>query len=316
MDEASGSIYYVSYVGTAGDDRANGIAVNGSDVYLTGSTTGPLPGATQAGSTDGFVAKLDGSDGSLASAKQFGSGLSYRGSAIIVDPAGTSVLSRLGLPTGDALPDNSDTVIANSAARAGQSFKISVNGGTPQTITLSSTDTFGYLAFRINQVLGQNGAAKFVDSFTNSTLKIAATNNASVQLIAGPSGSDLLSAIGLSPTTLYGTAPGTQLSTDLTPLTSVSTIISNATDPSTKDQSIFELGFVDNLNLNTASDASQVRDIINNALLSLRKAYSFITTGSTSSSTASSNTGTVSAETAKQVAAYQSLVNNGFVTGG
>lgn len=312
LDETSGSISYVSYIGTGSDDRANGIAVNGSDVYLTGSTAGALPGATQVGSLDGFVAKLDGSAGTLTYAQQFGSGLSYRGTGIIVDPTGTSVLSRLGLPTGAIPPASATTVSALTTARAGESFKISVNGLASQTITLAADDTFSSLAIKINQALGGNGVARFVDDIGTGSLKIAATNSASVQLIAGPAGSNLLSAIGLSPTTLYGSPPGTQLSTDLTPQTDVTDIL----HPDDASKSIFELGFVDNLNLKTGSNAAQAGDIIDNALLAIRKAFDFITNGPSDSSTASAGSGQASAETLKQLAAYQGLVTTGFVSAG
>src|SRR5581483_3111054 len=46
----------VAYYGGAGDDRVTGMAVAGGQVWLTGSSTGDLPGQPAIGARDGFVA--------------------------------------------------------------------------------------------------------------------------------------------------------------------------------------------------------------------------------------------------------------------
>ena len=49
--------------GSAGYDYADGIAVDGTGVYVTGYTYSHLPGQTNSGSLDAFVMKLDAIDG-------------------------------------------------------------------------------------------------------------------------------------------------------------------------------------------------------------------------------------------------------------
>src|SRR5204862_5383045 len=68
IDDAgnSASIAYVSYVGTAADDRALGVSAQGGAVYLSGDTGGALGGQAQQGAQDAFAAKLDAGTGALA----------------------------------------------------------------------------------------------------------------------------------------------------------------------------------------------------------------------------------------------------------
>src|SRR5206468_278053 len=60
--DASGTELWTRQFGTADDDLANGIAVDGSGVYVTGYTTGALPGQTNAGLDDAYVRKNDADD--------------------------------------------------------------------------------------------------------------------------------------------------------------------------------------------------------------------------------------------------------------
>ena len=146
---------FVTYVGTSGTDSGFGIAVDTSDdsFYLTGNTDSTLSGEAKSADIDAFIAKFD-SLGALAYTHQFGGAFDHTGYSIAFDSNGTSVLSRLGLPTGSAPGDSADTVIAETSVRPGQSFTISVDGGANERITVEDDDSFGFLAFRINSILG------------------------------------------------------------------------------------------------------------------------------------------------------------------
>jgi hypothetical protein len=70
-------------------DYARGIAIAGSDVYVTGQTSGSLPGNTFAGGkSDGFLAKYNAQTGTLHWVRQFGSNGMEESQAIAIDSAG------------------------------------------------------------------------------------------------------------------------------------------------------------------------------------------------------------------------------------
>ncbi len=58
--DSTGARQWVKLLGTTGDDRANGIAVDGSgNIYIAGLTPGNLDGNANAGSYDAFIAKYN-----------------------------------------------------------------------------------------------------------------------------------------------------------------------------------------------------------------------------------------------------------------
>jgi hypothetical protein len=58
--DASGNEGWTLQFGTSGFDAANGVAADASGVYVSGLTSGTLPGQTSSGGTDAFVAKFSG----------------------------------------------------------------------------------------------------------------------------------------------------------------------------------------------------------------------------------------------------------------
>ena len=260
-------------------------------------------------SQDGFVASLDASTGALTQATQFGSSLGASGQSVLVDPTGDSVLSQLGLPGGSApgLVDPNGTVVldaqsaqAQIGARADQSLTIAVNGGLKRTVTLNQGDTLLDLANSINSVLGNKGTARLVDDGFNQTLQITATNGSQIAIGDGPQGFDLLPTLGLQAETIYAPQPASA-STSTKPISPFLKSIEPAVTPaSTKAASIFQLGFVSNIDLSNKQDAASASLIVQNAMIQVKKAYSFLTQGPTPPSTATSS-GTVPTETTKQI---------------
>ena len=152
----------MTYAGTAADDRVHGIVidtVNGDDVYVAGETAGGFAGETDfAAPVDGFFGRL--STASVSEAvTQFGGSSNHRASGIALDNAGSSILSRLGLPNGDLFAQDSRTIVSQTTARAGQYFYVEVNGRTRTRtrITLEENDLWNSLATRINKALGLYG---------------------------------------------------------------------------------------------------------------------------------------------------------------
>ena len=280
---------FVTYAGTSGSDRGFGIAVDTSDnsFYLTGNTDSTFTGETGSGAVDAYVTKFD-SLGNLAYAHQFGGAFNYTGSAIAFDSNGTSVLSRLGLPTGLAPGDSASTVVAETSVRPGQSFSISVNDGASQRITIEDDDSFGFLVFRINSVLGDKGKASFVEDIDGQHLEIKALNGAIIEIQSGLEGFDALAGLGLRETRLYG-EPADVGELDATAA------------------SAFELGFIGSLNVQTRAGAAEAEAIVDGALLAIEKAFRFLTGEPEDRNPFP--TGTVSTRTRSQIANFQAALD-------
>ena len=148
------------------------------------------------------------------------------------------MLSRLGLPTGLAPGDSASTVVAETSVRPGQSFSISVNDGASQRITIEDDDSFGFLVFRINSVLGDKEKASFVEDIDGQHLEIKALNGAIIEIQSGLEGFDALAGLGLRETRLYG-EPADVGELDATAA------------------SAFELGFIGSLNVQTRAGAAE-----------------------------------------------------------
>jgi hypothetical protein len=95
FDENNGALLWNQTISSGPtQDYARSIAVSGSDVYITGQTSGTLASGTSiantyaGGRSDGFVAKYNAQTGSLQWLKQFGSSGMEESQAIAVDNAG------------------------------------------------------------------------------------------------------------------------------------------------------------------------------------------------------------------------------------
>ncbi len=256
---------WVSYVGTTGTDRIQGLTVDTAtnDVYVTGETGGVFAGEVdQVGVEDGFAAKLN-STGTQQWVHQFGGSASHRPKDIVFDANGTSVLSRLGLPNGDLFPTEARTVVAQSTARAGQYFFLEVDGKTHVSITLDNDDTFSYLASRINSALGTAGKAEVKQTGDMESLVITAKNGSIIEIKAGPDGYNALNGLGLREAILMGKPinTGDQDAVDLV------------------SASRFALGFTPAMTVATKADASESQTLMENAIREIKSAFRFKTVG-------------------------------------
>ncbi|MGH9720011.1 MAG: SBBP repeat-containing protein, partial [Bryobacteraceae bacterium] len=115
------SLVYSTYLGGAGSDTANGIAIDSSgNAYITGSATSPnfpIVGGVQGtnrGQTDAIIAKLVPAGNALAYSTYLGGAGDDRGAAIAIDSAGNAYI------TGTTSSNNFTTVTPVQAALAGQ----------------------------------------------------------------------------------------------------------------------------------------------------------------------------------------------------
>ena len=90
--DASGKELWTRQISTATDvdDQVRGIALDGTGVYLAGSTADVLPGQSSAGNADAFVRKYD-SEGKELWTRQFGTSTFDQARGIAVDASGVYV---------------------------------------------------------------------------------------------------------------------------------------------------------------------------------------------------------------------------------
>jgi hypothetical protein len=272
----SAGINYVSYLGSAGDDRASGLAAAGGAVYLTGDTTRSIGGQALNGARDSFTAKLDATSGALTWAKQYGGTFSMTGGGIALDTTGTSVVTRLGLSAEPFPRANDDLVVSATSARVDEYFTIAVNGGVSRKITLEAGDSFTSLAIKINRVLGSAGRASVE---TGGALKIKAADGSDIRIEAGAKDRDLLASLGLQAARLFGVPPKP-------PASKVSAAVeafigSAGAKKNNKDAAlhVYDLGLGSNLKLDSKKNAEEAASVIKAAMRKLRDAYRFSVTG-------------------------------------
>lgn len=190
---------WTSYIGTSSSDTLNGISVSGDAVYLAGTTSGILSGESKSGITDGFTTKIDANTGATLWQKQLiGTAGGYNENvAVAFSETGSSVLDVLGLASGTA--DNSQTrdIATQTSLRAGDYFKVSVNGGRELKIEYRDGDTFDKLANRINTLSTRNLKASVSIGENGPALKLEARNGATIDFISGENGRDALTKLGL-----------------------------------------------------------------------------------------------------------------------
>ena len=193
----------VSYIGTATTDTAGAVTVAGDGtIYVTGSTTGTFDGAQRniQNVTNAFAAALN-ADGTVKWTKQFGgSGGVSSGAGIAIDTQGSSVLDALGLPRGAINLNPSVELTTQTTLRAGDSFKIRIEGNAARTatITIDKGETFDSLATKINAQLGGIGKAKTNYTGGASNLKIAVNPGNTITLLSGPKDFDALGRLGIA----------------------------------------------------------------------------------------------------------------------
>ncbi|MGE5306457.1 MAG: CARDB domain-containing protein [Alphaproteobacteria bacterium] len=120
VDATGTTLLYAGYIGGSGDDRGNGIAVDGAaNAYVTGETSsteatfpdgdgfGSIPGfnKTYDGGVDAFVVKVDAAGTTLAFAAYIGGSGDDRGKGIAIDATGDIYIAGETNSTAATFPD-------------------------------------------------------------------------------------------------------------------------------------------------------------------------------------------------------------------
>ncbi|MEM8986464.1 MAG: hypothetical protein AAGC95_07040 [Pseudomonadota bacterium] len=261
---ATATTNFISYIGTAEEDRAASIAVNGGTLYVAGQTRGDLAGSgTPPTGTDGFLAELD-SSGNLQWAYQ------YTGREGVAKPAsievaanGSSVLDLLGLPTGKAIytPDNS--VIRGTSVREGDFFYVSVDGGTKRKVKIEAGESMRQLAFKIDNLLLLNGDADVKKGGGIDKLRITPKEGVKIELFRGEGDRDALAGLGLTPGVVFDDG---------------FSVLDTDDDEDGDEIKTYALGVTDGLSLLDKKDAEAAAALLGDAMLVITRAHREINT--------------------------------------
>ena len=298
---------HVSYVGTGASDQGGAVTV-GPDgtIYLTGTTMGTFAGQQRniQNVTNAFATALN-ANGSVQWTQQYGGADGQStGASVAIDPQGSSVLDALGLPRGTINLNQSVDLTSMTTLRAGDTFKIKIDGIAPRTttITIDKGETINSLNTKINAQLAAVGKASANYTGGAEGIKLTVNPGNTIELIAGPKDSDALARLGISPGVL--TAPATAGKTAAT---------TAASNKNGKVEPTYGLGFSGTLDLSTRSGANLARSQLLGVLSNLQSTYQKSNAPPPATTTPGNTTGAASSATTAQLANYNlalSLMGN------
>lgn len=291
----------LAYFGGTGEDTVTGMAVSGGKVWVVGQAGANIPAGTPIGTKDGYLAEIDVAGGSVTNAQRLSGKDGYTSATTVaVGPGGASVLDKLGLPTGSLDYARSLKITSATSARAGDSFQIRTKeGGALATVTLDNNDTLDTLAAKVRRAGGFQAKVEVVSDGANRTLKISPVNdNATVEILAGKGGADLLSAIGLK----QGVVRNTTVDKD------------GKTVSADGGGAVYGLNLPNNFSLATADDTKAALKILGNALSKIRTAYADLQTAAMPKPPKTKAGGAVPAYLTNQISNYQAALDR--LTGG
>lgn len=248
----------LTYFGGQGDDGASALTVSGGQVWIAGSSASTDPSKPDA--KDGYVAQIDPQTGAVGWTRRF---TAQDGQAaptsIAVDPNGSSVLDRLGLPKGTLSYQDSTLLTSATSVRAGDQFLVRTSpGARPAAVTIAADDTLATLAVKVQRAAGfQVKVSVVTDKDTNtSRLQIEPMNaKSTVEIMAGAPGKNALTALGLTEGVVR----------------TVATNSKGKVDPN--QAKVYGLNLPPNMALDSKDGANAINTALQAALSTIRTAY-------------------------------------------
>jgi len=272
---ASASTAYTSFIGGTGSDRAYSLATDNGNVYVVGSTGDGLNGQTPTYARDAYAVKVDASTGAQVWTKLFGGGQGLSdATSVSVNAQGGSVLSKLGLPSGEVAANQSRNVVSQTSVRAGDYFYVSVNGGSKHKITIDEDDTFQTLAAKVNRLSFLYIDASSYYTKSGDALDIKALHGAQIDIIPGDGEHDALKGLGLDATKIVASDEELNESDDTD-----STDDTESTDSDSESESdeptdnVWGLNLASGLRLDNKKAAQYALARIDDALSEIRSIY-------------------------------------------
>ncbi|PCI64244.1 MAG: hypothetical protein COB37_02425 [Kordiimonadales bacterium] len=263
---------FTTYISTAGTDKVADVVVNNGVVYVAGNTTSTLAGETSFGTTDSFVARINGSTGALENVEQYGEGLAAQTTGgLAFTNQGDSVLELLGLPTGTIQIDETLDIQTQTTAKVGDFFTLRFDGGQQRKITLQDGDTLDDIARKIRIAGFRRVDVDVTSTSEGDRIIISALDDGeSLDLLPGTGGRDLLARLGIQPGKLLPKNDIFNLGND------DDEEDRDGTDPDNLGGS-FALGIAGALNISDRSNAKFVVGLLETAATNTQRAFRSLT---------------------------------------
>lgn len=295
----------MTYYGGAGDDTVTGFDVKNGTAWFVGAAGANLDGQATVGAKDGYVAQVNVGTGAVDWSQRLTGKDGYATpTSVAVSASGASALDLFGLPSGTMTFKQSERITTGTAARAGDTFQIRTRERGPlTTITIDANDTLETLADKIKRASGFRAKVETVTNGDNRVLKISpASNTATLEIVAGKGGTDVLNALGLA----GGVVRATKTEND-------KTVSADGKGP------VYGLQLPPELDLTTEAGRKNANAVITRAMSQIRTAYreaADAANGVTSdgSKKAGKTDGTVPKYLTDQLSNYQAALNR--LTGG
>jgi hypothetical protein len=195
-DLTSSDLDRASYLGSTGEDAVTSLAFVDGDLYAAGFAGGIIAGQGAGGKASSFITRLD-DDGDAAWTRVFNASAGAMSLAgLAVDTSGASALDALGLPRGQVAVYDSTLLTNRSGLRAGDEFKIGVDGRRLTTIKISADETLSSLATKITRAVAGAGRAKVVAENGVERIVITPNTGKAIRVDPGRDGHDALGALG------------------------------------------------------------------------------------------------------------------------
>ncbi|MCZ8189188.1 MAG: SBBP repeat-containing protein [Microcystis sp. LE19-338.1B] len=167
--DGNGNQLWLRQFGTSGNDEITGISRDiDNNVYVTGYTTGSLPGNINAGGSDAFVAKYN-ANGTLNWVRQFGTSAADSANGIRIDSSGNVYVTG---DTSGGLPGNS-----NSGSSDAFVVGFDSDGNILNNIYSNNFETSaGSEWSKTNRSTTPIGGRKFLGEFSNDTVSLTLNN--------------------------------------------------------------------------------------------------------------------------------------------
>lgn len=205
----------LTYIGTENEDAVSDVKLLDGKLWMTGTSARPLS-AKDEDPVQGYLSRLDPLTGAVEWSRSWaGQNEQAAPLTLAVATAGTSVLDRLGLPSGEIVQSESKKLVDATALRAGDRFSVMpASGGRAVAVTIDARDTLQTLARKIELASGarlkvtvasESATSENAPEGLNAVLAgvqrlsiTARDGREGAILVSGEPGRDALAGLGLS----------------------------------------------------------------------------------------------------------------------
>ena len=198
-----GSRLWIDQFGTSGADVANGVASDGSAVYVVGATGGSLPGNANAGGTDAFIRKYN-ANGAVLWTRQFGTPATDVASAVAGDGSSVYVAgSTSGTLPGQTPSGGEDAFLRMYDASGTEIWTVQFGtAGADAALSVAFDSNAVYVAGQTADALGGQPSSGGTDAFLRAHDPMG---NVLWTTQFGTSGTDIARAAATDGTSLFVT---------------------------------------------------------------------------------------------------------------